>query len=406
MTTPRKLRILAIHRYFWPDSAPYGAILYSIVRRWAADGHDVDVLTTQPSYGTAAGAKPLSAIEQTERLRIRRLTLLREKRHPTVARLLNIAAWTVIVFFYAARRRFDIVMISTNPPVVAAMAARYAAKLGRARLLYHCMDIHPEIGRVSGEFRNRVIFNSLRSIDTRTCLSADRVIVLSKDMQDALRARPGLSQLPITVINNFDVSERDDGLDSLPNPLGESEGRMRVIFTGNAGRFQGLEAVIDAFLQLGGEAGIEMVFVGNGTAVAQLQARSGKLLGQTIHFYPHQPMSVVRKMLRSSDICLVCLAPEISYYAYPCKTMTYLSESRPLLVCAEPDSELAELVRENGIGLTVEPGDSSALAKALNTLSTDPDRYHEIASRARALAPRLFVEEEILDRWTDLIVDF
>ena len=86
--------------------------------------------------------------------------------------------------------------------------------------------------------------------------------------------------------------------------------------------------------------------------------------------------------------------------------MTYLSESRPLLVCAEPDSELAELVRENGIGLTVEPGDSSALAKALNTLSTDPDRYQEIASRARALAPRLFVEEEILDRWTDLIVDF
>ena len=46
----KPLHVLAIHRYYWPDSPPYAAMLQEIVKRWSQEGHDVDVLTSQPSY--------------------------------------------------------------------------------------------------------------------------------------------------------------------------------------------------------------------------------------------------------------------------------------------------------------------------------------------------------------------
>ena len=43
-------------------------------------------------------------------------------------------------------------MASTAPPVVVGFAAALGARLTGGRFYYHCMDIHPEIGRLSGEF--------------------------------------------------------------------------------------------------------------------------------------------------------------------------------------------------------------------------------------------------------------
>jgi hypothetical protein len=49
--------------------------------------------------------------------------------------------WQAIV-----RKRYDVIMVSTSPPVLAGWFVAVAAKLSGARFIYHCMDIHPEIG--------------------------------------------------------------------------------------------------------------------------------------------------------------------------------------------------------------------------------------------------------------------
>ena len=46
----QRLRVLVVHRYFWPDAAPVAAILRAICDRFAAQGHDVTVFTSQPCY--------------------------------------------------------------------------------------------------------------------------------------------------------------------------------------------------------------------------------------------------------------------------------------------------------------------------------------------------------------------
>src|SRR5699024_5609558 len=120
----------------------------------------------------------------------------------------NAVLFPVAVFFRVLiSRGYDVVMCSTFPPVLLGALVSLAARLKRAQFIYHCMDLHPEIGSLSGEFRAPWVYRLLMRIDLRTCRRATAIVVLSDDMRDVLTARdPGLAER-IHVINNFDLPD-------------------------------------------------------------------------------------------------------------------------------------------------------------------------------------------------------
>ncbi|MBK1699825.1 hypothetical protein CKO41_12670 [Thiococcus pfennigii] len=400
----RSLRVLAIHRYYWPDSPPYASMLRAIVARWGADGHRVHVLSTQPSYKIGAGLACQPDEELLDGALVRRIDLPSEHGRP-LTRLLNVArfAWAIV---RQARRTgpYDVIMASTMPPVLTGAAARLAARLTGASFIYHCMDIHPEIGRLSGEFRHPFLFRVLQRIDAATCNGAARVIVLSRDMAGALNNRPSRRGVDVRVINNFNLpSFSDVGDVDPPGEMAKPAGCFRLLFAGNIGRFQGLESLVDAMHRLTGRPEIELAFLGEGRALEGIKSRAGGLLGRQIKFFPHQSVEIARAVIRTADACVVTLVPEIIRYAYPSKTMTYLGEGRPLLVCVEAESELAEFVKREGVGLTVEPNDISALADAIVSLADDSRRLSDMAGRATQVGNEYFAQEHVLSIWSRLL---
>jgi len=148
-TSVRARRILAIHRYYWPDAPPYASMLRAIVDRWSSHGHQVEVLTTQPSYKPEAGIPVQPRRERLDLSTVRRINLPAD-RSGGPAKLLNVALFPLLVFLHILLgRQRDVVMCSTAPPVTLGVAASLAAKMRGARFVYHCMDIHPEIGALS-----------------------------------------------------------------------------------------------------------------------------------------------------------------------------------------------------------------------------------------------------------------
>ena len=81
------MKILLTHRYFWPDTPPYGAMLRRIAADLAGAGHDVEVFTSRPSYGrgiTAPGR------ETVDGFRVRRCFVFAEnKKNPFVSVVLD-----------------------------------------------------------------------------------------------------------------------------------------------------------------------------------------------------------------------------------------------------------------------------------------------------------------------------
>lgn len=400
----RRIRILAIHRYFWPDTPPYASMLRSIAARWATDGHDVEVLSTQPSYKPGAAIPRQNRIECLDGIRVRRLSLFPEKDRPLV-RIINLVVFSLAIVREALiRKKFDVIMASTAPPVFIGTAARISSRLTGAKFIYHCMDIHPEIGRISGHFKNPLLFNALQRIDAKNCRDAARVIVLSRDMGNTISSREKSQGTQIEIINNFNLpSFQFERKNNVPHTMQKENGSFRLLFAGNIGRFQGLETTIDAMHLLYNNSAIELVFMGEGTALEKLKKRAGTLLGNRVKFFSHQPISIARAVIRTADVCLVSLTSRIYRYAYPSKTMTYLDEGRPLLVSVEQDSELAKLVLNEKIGLVVVPNSVKSMASAISLLSSNSARQHEMAMRAKIVSQKYFLESVVLNRWSDLI---
>lgn len=393
------LKILAVHRYYWPDTPPYAAMLRRIVSKWREAGHHVEVLSSQPSYKSGLKNELRPRHDQVDDTPVFRLNLPNESRRP-ILRVFNSLRLGLILLQKAVLGRYDVIMISTSPPVLGGIAASIASKLTGARLIYHCMDIHPEIGKISGEFSNALVFKTLLKLDSLTCQRADPVVVLSKDMERALRLRPGGDSFSIKVLNNFSLPAEKTLPDDLPFEWPSAA--FTLLFAGNLGRFQGLDTLVEAMGKLRHRQDVEVVMMGDGVAKHSLQM-SAKKIGARIRFVGHQPVEVAKAAMLKADACFVSLTADIYRYAYPSKTMTYLEQGCPLVVVVEPESELALNVTKGGYGYTVAPGECEALAALLERIADMEGGVARLRQKAKAKGKQVFSENIVLPQWEYLL---
>jgi glycosyltransferase involved in cell wall biosynthesis len=402
-------RVLAIHRYYWPDTPPYASILRAIAERWAAAGHRVDILTSQPSYKPEVIAHA-PKVEQVHGVTVRRLPM-KPDRSSRWRRVFNVGWFPVAV---ASRvlvgRRYDVVMCSTVPPVLLGWAVSLAARLRRARFVYHCMDLHPEIGRLSGEFSSGPVYKLLSRMELSACRRAAAIVVLSEDMERAVLDRDPALADRIVVLTNFELPDYEgEGDPDLASPVPARPDRLRVVFTGNLGRFQGLDTIVQAVLGAGPElADVELVLMGEGAARPELErllAEAGPAGAGRVTLVPHGSPRAVRALLRTAHMGLVSLSPEVIRFAYPSKTATYLGAGLPLLVAVEPDSFLARTVLEHRVGGLLPVDDVAGARAALAEWSARRDELPAMAERASAYWREEYAAEQILPRWEALLED-
>ncbi|QFR48900.1 glycosyltransferase family 4 protein [Sulfurimonas lithotrophica] len=308
-------------------------------------GNEVNVLSSVPSYKKVDYKKTDKLITKiNDSSVIYRIPVLRIN-NESINKLFNFIWFPVAVFFFLLfSKKYDIVTVSSNPPVILAFFVACATKIRKNKLVYHCMDIHPEIGKISGEFKNKYIFNIFRWMDNFTCKTASNIVVLSTDMKESLSSRDLNIDSKIDIINNYDLS---DGEKSKDRYFPEDD-KKRIVFTGNIGRFQKLEKFIEAIKKHDCLDNVELLFVGEGKYLNKLKELSFGL--ECVKFIPHQQINIARKIIEESSMGIVSLENEVIKYAFPSKTMTYLSEGTPVLVCMEEESELSKFILNNKLG--------------------------------------------------------
>ena len=130
------------------------------------------------------------------------------------------------------------------------------------------------------------------------------------------------------------------------------------------GRYQGLEAVIDALCSTT-DVPIEATFVGSGAAQAALEHRAANAGGDRITFLAHRPLSELSPLLERAHVGIVSLLPGVSRAADPSKIPILLAHRCRLLTVVDDDCDLAHFVEAYGIGSTTRPEDPVSIADAL-----------------------------------------
>lgn len=399
------MRLLAIYKHYWPDATPYARILRSILERWAADGHDVRVLTAQPGYNDIRQA-PQPWRETLGGVQVTRLRIPREVKRSVWRRLASFTVFLLRAAWSACTgARPDLILVNVHPPFLMGLTCRLIKAVRGVPYVYHCQDLHPESGRAAGQLAGGLRYRLLRWLDTGNCRAARLVVTLSPDMVQTLVER-GIDPAKIVVINNFILDAGTEAATG-PSPVAAAvrshPGAFLVLFAGNLGRYQALDQVMKAARLLADDPGVRFLFMGEGAAKADLERQAGDLVGRTVFFSPFQPLPVAVRAMQEADLALVSLGKGVHKVAYPSKTMMVLAAGCPVLAVIEPESSLAQAVAEHRLGIACSQDDPTAIAAAVLRARDQRLEWRRRRPEIAAWAQAEFGREQTLDRWSELV---
>ena len=395
------MRILLIHRYFWPDHSNCGQILWHLTQKLATQGYQVDVLTALPSKDLNSKKIVSENFQILTNIKIERIDLSIENNSPII-KIINALKLGLRTNFLAIKNKYDIIISTSIPPITGGLFAAVAASMSKAKFVYFCMDLHPEVGKISKDFSNPILFSLLQKIDNWSCSKAHPVIVHSLDMKNSLLFRGSNNKFDIEIINNFSIPTEEINESTFKLEFNLNENELNIIFAGNLGRFQSLNKVIDAMIHLKGRNDIKLFIVGDGAVKKELISKVHATKAN-VEFFDQHPANVVKKMISKADIGLVSLSKNIYKYGYPSKIMTYLEQGKPIIAALEKESEIVRLMEQNNYGFNISDLNPKNISEFLIKLSENKSWKFKMSLNAKKTYEKYFSNKIILSKWSKIL---
>ncbi|MCE5981349.1 MULTISPECIES: glycosyltransferase family 4 protein [unclassified Pseudomonas] len=362
-------RVLLLTQWFDPEPTFKGLVF---ARELVAQGFEVEVVTGFPNY---PGGKlyPGYRIKLIQREVIDGVTVTRVPLYPShgqsgIGRVLNyisFAASSLLYGLFGAKK--PDVIYAYHPPLTVGIAAAFIRLLRRVPVVYDIQDMWPDTLRATGMFSNEKALRIVARVCDWVYKRVDQIVVLSPGFKRLLIER-GVPAQKIDVIYNWcaeDVVRAPDAErpDNFPD-----DSRFRILFAGNMGKAQALQAVIGAAELLKSRApGLMFVFLGGGVEVTRLQEMAAARQLDNVTFLPGVPMAEVGAYLAHADALMVHLKKDPLFtITIPSKTQAYMAAGKPVLMAVDGDA--ADLVAAAGCGVVGEWENPESLAEAAMTL--------------------------------------
>ena len=262
------MRLLLITQLFDPENAIKGLSFCEALQK---QGHEVEVLTTFPSY-------PGGRLYPGFRMRVRQVETIRGVKvvrlpsyishgRSAFKRLLSYASFSASAFFYALFVKRPDLVYCYYPPMLGGIAGVFIKKLRRTRLVYDVQDLWPEAVSATGMLRSSFLIHLLDGWISFVYRNSDAIVTLSDGYKRAIAAK-GVPEGKIHRIYNWCDESRISRTDS---PKGNNR-FFDILYAGNMGAAQSLRAVIEAaeILQRSGDSHIRFIFVGGGVENAMV----------------------------------------------------------------------------------------------------------------------------------------
>lgn len=388
-----------MNRVYRPSTEATAQLLTDLAEGLATRGWSVDVIAAG-----VADAGPLSGV-----------TVHRTGPGDKNGGLMSRAA-NYLGFVRAARRTLstlagpgDIVVLMTDPPLLAACATKIAQKRG-AKVLHWIQDIYPEIvPKHIGAWAGLPLL-PLKWARNRAWRSASLCMPVGADMRTTVEAQ-GVPASQIVVLPNWAPQELGQmpGYDAVTSyrksqklPAG-----FIVGYSGNLGRVHEFRTFLAAAkLMRTAQPATACTFriTGSGPQLPAVLAAKNKRRLDNILIAPPVPRTDLPLSLAACHAHLVTLKPGFESLVNPSKLTGILAAGRPVLFVGPPRSALATFINEEKIGAVIAPGDAAALAATIRRWSAnDGAEAVAIGRVARACYERHFTLGSSLDQWERLL---
>lgn len=280
-------------------------------------------------------------------------------------------------------------------PSIFGVAAASTLKRRGGRHVAVVHDIQSGLGAALSMGLTGQLLRILRWIERTALDRCDAVVTLSEAMADQLREL-GVRRPIVVLPPQVDVRDFAPETPPATTPF--------VLYSGNFGRKQGLDQVLDmaAELQRRGSP-IRVVLRGDGNQRPALVERAQALGLDNVTFAPLVERDRIAAAYAEAPVHLIPQNPDGSEFAVPSKVFSIMAAARPFIFTAWPDGPLDRLGAETAAGVRVPPNDAVAFADAVESLLGDPQRCRAMGERGRAYVEGHVDREVVAGRFLELL---
>lgn len=364
------MRILLVTQYFYPENFKSNDIAFELARK----GHEVTVLTGLPNYPEGKVYESYGFLKKRKEtingVKVIRALLIPRGKGGGIRLLLNYFSWAFFAsfkaLFLALRYKFDTILVHEPSPVTQGFPAIVVKKIQKIPLNFWVLDLWPESLTSAGGINNKLVLSFFTKMVQYIYNSSDKILISSKGFKESILTK-GSYEEKLVYFPNWAEDSILKG--ELNYPIPELPEGFKILFAGNIGAAQDVDSIIKSALILKSKLDIHFVFVGDGRSKKQLEDFVlENELNKTVHFLGRFPIEAMKTFFTKSDVLLVSLKDELIFnLTVPAKLQAYLCTQMPILGML--NGEGASIIKEANCGVSVNAGDSEALAKEIIKLS-------------------------------------
>ncbi len=336
---PLKDKIMIINRSFWPIYPVLGEALLRLAEE-LSEAYDVTVVM-QDHVGIKGELRKQSRGQNVNFYPVKSWS---NSASGIIVRALDSVYFMIAIFLILIKLQPNKLYVSTDPPVLVPFLVMIYCSLFRRRYIYHVQDIHPEATRVVIPL-NAIIFKILQVMDRSVVKNAHKVVTINAEMAKELRNR-GPTRGPIHTIDNPAVS-----FDLVHMRRNKIKG---FSFCGNAGRLQRMPLLIEAIeIYLCGGGKLKFAFAGSGVHQNEIQRLAEEY--ENVEFFGLITASEAAQLNADYQWAILPIEDEVTRYAFPSKASSYAVAGSLILAVCSDFTSVAKWVKDNCLGLVVEP---------------------------------------------------
>lgn len=199
----------------------------------------------------------------------------------------------------------------------------------------------------------------LMPIDMKTLHAANKIHTISIGMRDYLAESRGLSKDRFVVVRNWqDEREFVDYRNS--KKVEARKEPFTFMYMGNIGPVAGVDLLLEAF-EVANLKDARLVIAGSGSAKTSLQEKAKKMKSN-IEFW-EVPFGEVPAAQDRADVMCLPIKKGFASTSIPSKLPAYMFSAKPILCCADLDSDTVTCINEANAGWTIEPENVALLTQ-------------------------------------------
>lgn len=400
------MKILYFHQHFSTPKGSAGIRSYAMAQSLIRNGHQVTMVCGSFGAGQTGLIQPFNKGMRrgvVDGIDIIEFELPYSNALSFLKRILIFLSFAFKSIKVALIEQYDVVFATTTP-LTAGIPGIFAKWFRRKPFVFEVRDLWPELPKAMGVIKNPIVLWMMSVLEWISYHSADRLVGLSPGIVDGIIKRGIAPEKVASIPNGCDLdifaSEHQ-----LWRPEGVQPTDLLAIFTGTHGLANGLNAVLDAAVELKKRqrSDIKLVLVGDGMQKKALLERAAELQLDNVIFHDPVNKAKLAGLMASADIGLQILAnvPAFYYGTSPNKFFDYISAGLPVL--NNYPGWLAELITKEQCGFAVHPENPQAFADALEQAANQREKLIEMGRNGQQVAREQFNRSILSQKFSDWV---